>query len=475
VIDRMERWRGYKPADGRGLARALPLRRAKLVAVPLSRPHTWTFALRALGSRNYRLFFGGQSISLIGTWMTRLATSWLVYRLTGSAVLLGVVSFANQIPTFFLSPLAGVWVDRWDRHRTLVVTQVLSMLQSFALAFLALTGVITVTEIIVLALLQGLVNAFDMPARQAFLVQMVDNRNDLSNAIALNSSMVNGTRLIGPALAGVVIAAVGEGWCFFLDGVSYMAVIASLLLMRIVRAPGPASHKHVLHELADGWRYISGSLPIRSILLLLALISMVGMPYTVLMPIFAARILHGGPHTLGFLMAATGVGALAGAVRLAARRSVLGLGRMLPISAALFGATLIAFACSRVFWLSALLLLGTGFGFIQQLAASNTILQTIAEESKRGRVMSFYSMAFQGAAPFGSLLAGLLAARIGAPGTLMLGGSLCLVGAAIFARQLPASRAAARPIYIRLGILPGAAGSEDAPPIPAVAPRISEQ
>jgi MFS family permease len=428
--------------------------------------------LRALRARNYRLFFSGQSISLIGTWMTRLATSWLVYRLTGSALLLGVVAFAGQIPVFFLSPLAGVWVDRWNRHRTLVVTQVLSMLQSFALAALSLTGLITVPELVGLALLQGLVNSFDMPARQTFVVQMVDDRSDLGNAIALNSSMVNAARLVGPALAGVVIAAVGEGWCFFIDGVSYMAVIVSLLLMRVVRTPRRAVRKHVLGELVEGWNYATQSLPIRSILLLLSLVSLVGMPYTVLMPIFAAKILHGGPHTLGFLMAATGVGALTSAILLAARKSVLGLGKMIPISAALFGATLIAFASSRSFWLSMVLLLGTGFGFIQQLAASNTILQTIVEETKRGRVMAFYAMAFQGVAPFGSLLAGALAARIGAPATLMLGGGLCIAGAIQFARRLPAMRQAARPIYVRLGILPQIPEVPEA--LSAISPEIPE-
>ena len=415
----------------------------------------WGFALRALKSRNYRLFFGGQSVSLIGTWMTRVATSWLVYRLTGSALLLGVVSFAGQVPMFFLGPFAGVWVDRWDRHRTLVVTQVLSMVQSFALAVLALTGWITIEEVVVLSIFQGVVNAFDMPARQAFAIQMVDDRKDLSNAIALNSSMVNATRLVGPALAGMVIAAVGEGWCFLIDGVSYIAVIISLLAMRIAVTAAPAPERKPLWgEVAEGWGYVSGSVPIRSILLLLALVSLVAMPYTVLMPIFAKEILHGGPNLLGFLMAATGVGALVSAVTLAARRSVLGLGRAIPISAAIFGAALVAFAFSRTVWLSIALLLFTGYGFMRQIAASNTILQTIAEEGKRGRVMSFYAMAFQGLAPFGSLIAGAMASRFGAPNTLIVGGIICAAGAGLFARELPAIRKATRPIYRELGILP---------------------
>ncbi|HEY7389909.1 MAG TPA: MFS transporter, partial [Bryobacteraceae bacterium] len=287
----------------------------------------WSFAVRALRSRNYRLFFTGQTLSLIGTWMTRVATSWLVYRLTNSALLLGLASFAGQIPAFFLGPLAGVWVDRWDRHRTLVWTQILSMLQSFALAVLALAHIITIWEIILLALAQGLINAFDMPARQAFVIQMVERREDLGNAIALNSSMVNATRLIGPALAGVLIAAVGEGYCFLTDGVSYIAVIISLLLMQIRVQQARAGARRVMAELQEGWRYVASSVPIRSILLMLALSSLVGMPYTVLMPIFASKILHGNANTLGFLMAATGVGALASAMLLAVRKSVLGLGR----------------------------------------------------------------------------------------------------------------------------------------------------
>jgi MFS family permease len=412
------------------------------------------FAVRALRSRNYRLFFGGQSVSLIGTWMTRIATSWLVYRLTGSATLLGIVGFAGQIPAFFLGPLAGVWVDRWDRHRTLVWTQVLSMLQSFALAGLALPHLINTTEIVLLSLAQGVINAFDMPARQAFVVQMVENREDLGNAIALNSSMVNGARLIGPALAGVVIAGVGEGYCFLIDGFSYVAVIISLLLMRITVPQARAGTRHVRQELAEGWRYVTGSVAIRSILLLLALISLVGMPYTVLMPIFAAQIYRGGPNTLGFLMAATGVGALAGAIGLAMRRSVLGLGRRIAAASALFGGSLVAFSFSRHLALGMGLLAVTGFGMMQQLASSNTILQTLVDDQKRGRVMAYYSVAFMGMAPFGSLLAGGLASWIGAPVTVLISGGLSIVGSIWFASRLPRIRAYARPIYVRMGILP---------------------
>ena len=413
----------------------------------------WAFAVRALRSRNYRLFFGGQTVSLVGTWMTRIATSWLVYRLTDSAVLLGFVSFAGQIPMFFLGPLAGVWVDRWDRHRTLVVTQVLSMLQSLALAVLALTGTINIWEILILSLLQGLINVFDMPARQAFVIQMVENRDDLGNAIALNSSMVNASRLVGPAIAGVIIAASNEGYCFLIDGLSYLAVIVSLLMMKITVPQHRAPLRRALQELHEGWRYVVDSVAIRSILLLLALVSLVGFPYSVLMPIIASDVLHGGAHTLGFLMAATGVGALVGAVALAMRKSVLGLGRYIAVCSALFGVALMAFSLSRVFWLSLLLMPFVGFGFMQQMAASNTILQTIVDDEKRGRVMAFYGMSFLGMAPFGSLLAGALSARLGSPNTLLVCGALVVMGSVWFARQLPAVRAVVRPIYVKLGIL----------------------
>jgi MFS family permease len=416
------------------------------------------FMVRALHHRNYQLYFTGQSISLIGTWMTRIATSWLVYRLTGSALLLGLVGFAGQIPSFLLAPFAGVLIDRWNRHRLLVVTQGLAMIQSAALAVLTLTGVINIWHVLGLSLFQGLINAFDMPARQSFVVEMVEKREDLPNAIALNSSMVNAARLLGPSIGGVIIAAVGEGWCFTIDAVSYLAVIASLLLMRL--APKPvvkARETRLLQELRDGWSYVAGSPPIRSILLLLALVSLVGMPYTVLMPIFASTVLHGGPHTLGFLMAATGVGALCGALFLAQRRTVLGLGRVIPFMSALFGAGLIGFSLSHVLWLSLVLLLFTGIGFMVQMSASNTLLQTLVSDDKRGRVMSYYTMAIMGITPFGSLLAGTLAHRLGAPHTLLIGGCGCLLAAAWFASRLPSLRERVRPIYIEKGILPAMA------------------
>jgi MFS family permease len=415
--------------------------------------------LRALRYRNYRLFFSGQILSLVGTWITTTATNWLVYRLTGSAVLLGVVGFAGQLPAFLLGPVAGIYVDRWRRHRVLVVTQSISMLQSFALATLTLGGWISVKAIILLSIVQGLVNAFDMPSRQAFVVSMIENKADLGNAIALNSSMVNVARLIGPSIAGVLIAVSSEGWCFLIDGVSYLAVIVALVQMRITPSPAPAAGAdgRAGAQFAEGFRYAFGFTPIRSIILLLALVSLVGVPYTVLMPVFAARVFLGGPHTLGLLMTASGGGALLGALWLASRRSVLGLGRIIPSATAVFGAGLIGFSFSRSLWFAVPCLILAGFGFMVQMASSNTVIQTIVDDEKRGRVMSFYMMAFLGTAPFGSLAAGWLSSVIGAPHTLVIGGTCCLVGAAVFARALPAIRTAIRPIYRQLGILPSVA------------------
>jgi MFS family permease len=425
-------------------------RAASVVQPPLQRfSHAW----RALRHRNFRLFFAGQSISLIGTWMTRVATSWLVYRLSGSALLLGVVGFAGQIPTFVLAPFAGVWVDRLDRRNLLVWTQALAGVQSLALAALTLAKVITIHEIIWLSALQGLINAFDMPGRQAFLVQMVEDKQDLGNAIALNSSMVNLARLVGPALAGLVIAAAGEGYCFAIDGTSYLAVIASLLMMRVAVAPAKRALASMFEQLKEGWNYVSGFRPIRTILLLFALISLMGMPFMVLMPIFASKVLHGGPHTLGFLLGASGVGALISAISLALRKTVRGLTTMIQISAALFGVALIGFGLSRILPLSMFLMLIVGFGMMQGLAASNTVIQTLVPEDKRGRVMSYYTMAFVGMAPFGSLLAGSLAHRLGAPHAVMITGAFCIAGAVWFSTQLKSIRQIMRPIYVEMGII----------------------
>jgi MFS family permease len=420
---------------------------------PRGQPRKHLHLTRALQHRNYRLFFSGQTVSLIGTWITRIATSWLVYRLTGSVFLLGIVGFFGQIPTLILAPFAGVLVDRGDRHRILLVTQLLSMLQSVALAALTFAGVITVAHILILQVAQGIINAFDTPARQAFVVEMVEDRSHLSNAIALNSSMVNASRVIGPSIGGVLIAAFGEGWCFALDAVSYVAVIASLLAMRVEERPSRISETRALQELKAGFSYVTGFAPVRDSLLLVALIATMGMPYTVLMPAIAATVLHGGPHTLGYLMATSGIGALAGAVYLASRTSVLGLGRAIVVATITFGVGLLAFSLSRHLWLSLLLLPFVGGGMMVGMASTNTILQTIVDDEMRGRVMAYYTMAFLGTAPLGSLMAGFVAAHIGPMKTIMIGGAACVTAGVIFAFRLPTLRAHVRPIYIERGIL----------------------
>jgi len=417
-------------------------------------PRDYSHAWRALRHRNFRLFFGGQSISLIGTWMTRIATSWLVYRLTKSPLLLGTVGFAGQIPTFLLAPIAGVIVDRIDRRKVLVWTQTLAMAQSLALAWLTLSNRITIAEILVLSAIQGAINAFDMPGRQSFMVKMVEDRADLSNAIAINSSMVNTARLIGPSLAGLLIAATNEGWCFFIDGISYVAVIASLLMMRLPTRSEERTTTTMLSQLREGWTYVIRSAPIRTILLLFALLSLMGWPFMVLMPIIAGSTLHGGPHTMGFLMGAVGVGSLASALSMVLRRSVRGLTKMIPVAAGAFGVGLICFGLSRGPWLSMMMMLVTGFGMMQGLTASNTILQTLVDERMRGRVMSYYTMAFVGMAPFGSLLSGALAHAIGAPRTIIVSGVACIFGGIWFWSRLAAIRKDMRPIYERLGIVP---------------------
>src|SRR4051794_4811943 len=417
-----------------------------------ARPHL----TRALRHRNYRLFFSGQTVSLVGTWITRIATSWLVYRLTGSVFLLGVVGFFGQIPTLVLAPFAGVWIDRWNRHRILVVTQVLSMLQSVALAALTFAGIITVTDILLLQVAQGIINAFDTPARQSFVVEMVEDRADLPNAIALNSSMVNASRILGPSIGGIIIGAVGEGWCFAIDALSYVAVIGSLFAMRLTPRQRPPTTARLRDDLVTGFRYVTSFVPVRSALLLLSLVSVMGMPYTVLMPAISANVLHGGPHTLGFLMTASGAGALVGALYLASRRSVIGLGRAMAVAAATFGVGLTAFSFSRSLWLSLVLLPIVGAGMMITMAATNTIIQTIVEEQLRGRVMAFYTMAFLGTAPIGSLIAGVAADRIGPQRTILFGGLSCIVAGVWFAFRLPLLRELVRPIYVERGILAAA-------------------
>jgi MFS family permease len=410
---------------------------------------------RALRYRNYRLFFIGQSISLTGTWMQQVAISWLTYRLTGSALLLGIISFAGQLPAFLLLPFAGVIADRFDKRRVLLMTQALSMLQALILAFLVITQLVAIWQIILLSVFLGIVNSFDMPARQAFVIHMVDRKEDVSNAIALNSTMFNGARLIGPTIAGMLIAMLGEGMCFLLNGLSYAAVIISLYLLSVNGfVPDTKDIRKPLADLLAGTRYTFGFVPIRVLILLLGLISLAGMPAFVLMPVFAKTILNGGPHTLGMLTGASGLGALAGALYLASRTSILGLGRVIAAASAVFGAAICLFSLSGNLYISLSVLVFVGFSMIVQLAASNTILQTIADDAMRGRVMAFYAMAFAGMAPIGSLIAGFAAERFGTPAVVFTGGLLCLAGAALFCAYLPSLRALLRPVYIQKGILP---------------------
>lgn len=415
-------------------------------------------AFRALRHRNYRLFFGGQTISLVGSWMTGLATGWLVYRLTGSAVMLGVVTFARQIPTFLIAPMAGVWVDRWNRRRTLIFTQILSTVQSLLIAALTLAGIITLPELIVLSIFQGIVNAFDMPARQSFLVEMVEDRADLANAVAMNSSMVNLARLIGPSLAGVTIAAVGEGICFLIDGISYIAVIGSLIAMRVANTAPSEEGPGLLQRLSEGWSYVAGFSPIRTLLLLFALINFLGAPYTVLLPVLATKLLNGGPEIVGLLMGAAGVGALASALRLALRRSVLGLYAVITSCTVLFGIMLILLGLSHTLWISLLLMAAAGFGMMQATTAISTLVQTIVPDDRRGRVMSYWTMAFMGASPMGGLVAGAMVPLLGEPVTLAVCGVGCLLCAAWFWSRREKIRSLVRPIYQELGILPAPVG-----------------
>ncbi len=414
----------------------------------------WQAGVRALRHRNFQLFFSGQLISLIGTWMQSVAQSWLVYRLTGSALLLGAVGFASQIPVFLFAPLGGITADRVNRRYIVIATQNAAMVLAFILAALTLSHRVQVWHIFVLASLLGVVNAFDIPGRQSFLVEMV-GREDLMNAIALNSSMFNGARVIGPAIAGILVAKIGEGWCFFGNAVSYIAVIIGLLLMR-VQSPVRAAMTSPLEHMMEGFRFVERTAPIKALLLLLGLVSLVGMPYVVLMPIFADQILHGGARGLGILMGATGVGALFGALTLAFREGVKGLGRWVAWCCAGFGASLVVFALSHTFWVSVLLLLPVGYAMMLQMACSNTLIQVMVPDALRGRVMAVYSMMFMGMAPIGALLGGVLADRLGAPHTVAIGGLACLLGAGWFALHLPKIRVETR----RLIIAQAAGGGE---------------
>ncbi len=398
--------------------------------------------LRALRYRNFQLFFGGQLISLIGTWMQNVAQAWLVYRLTHSSALLGLVTFSSQIPVFLMSPLGGIVADRFPRRSVVIATQTASMLLAFALAAVTLTGTVAVWQIFVLSALLGVVNSFDIPARQSFFVEMV-GREDLINAIALNSSMFNASRVIGPAVAGILVATIGEGWCFFANGASYLAVIAGLFLMR-VEPHRPATSSSPLADVIEGFRFVLSHAPIHHLMILLGVLSATGMPFAVLMPIFADQVLHGGAKGLGILMGASGVGALAGALLLASRQTVYGLGRWVAVSGIGFGAALIAFAFSRNFWLSCAILAPVGFAMMVEMGASNTLIQTMSPDYLRGRVMSVYSMMFMGMAPLGAVLSGFAAARWGAPVTIATGGVISMAAAAVFRWRLPGIRTDAR-------------------------------
>lgn len=400
-------------------------------------------AVRALRHRNFQLFFAGQLISLIGTWMQNVAQSWLVYRLTHSSLLLGAVGFCGQIPVLILAPIGGLVADRWPRRNIVVATQTSSMVLAFILAALTLTHQVQIWHIFLIAACLGLVNAFDIPARQSLIVEMV-GREDLQNAIALNSSMFNGARIVGPAIAGLLVAAIGEGWCFLANAVSYVAVIIGLLLMRIAR---PEQRKHqgsALSNIIEGFRYVQSAKPILSLLFLIGMVSLIGSPYAVLMPIFAGRILHGGSAALGYLMGAAGVGALCGALLLTTRHGLKGLGRWVAMSAGGFGLSLIAFSQSKALLLSEALLIPVGFCMMIQMASTNTLIQSMVPDTLRGRVMSVYSMMFMGMAPVGALLAGVLSNHFGAPATVALGGGVCICGAALFATKLPEFRQGAR-------------------------------
>ena len=409
--------------------------------------------LRALKSRNYRLFFSGQGISLIGTWMQQIALGWLVYRLTDSAFLLGLVSFASQIPTFLLASFAGVLADRYDKHKIIIITQTFAMIQAAILSILTLMGIVHIWHIISLSIFLGLINAFDMPTRQTFVIDLVEDKKDLPNAIALNSSMFNAARLIGPTVAGILISLYGEGICFLINAVSYIAVIIGLLLMRIEPKIREAKKEKVLRGLKEGVKYAYEFIPIRTLLILIAIISLSGMPYTVLMPIFAKDILHGNANTLGYLLGSVGIGAFTGAIYLASRKTVLGLGRLIAIASTIFAFGLLLFSFSTSLIFSIPLMFVAGLGMMMQMASSNTLLQTIVDDDKRGRIMSLYVMAFMGTAPFGSLIAGSLASKIGAPYTVLLSGITCLLTAFWFAKNLPNLRKHIRPVYVKMGII----------------------
>ncbi len=417
--------------------------------------NNFKLAFRALSHKNFRLFVSGQSLSLIGTWIQQVAVTWLVYRLTNSAFMLGIVGFSGQLPLFVIAPFAGVLADKANRHKLLLYTQSLALLQALILSFLVFTEAVQIWQLIVLSIILGIINAFDMPIRQAFVVEMIDNKKeDLGNAIAFNSSMVNAARLVGPSIAGILIATAGEGWCFLINALSFSAVVVSLLKMKVEPVKIKFRQSNVFKQLSEGFSYTFGFAPIRYLIVLLSIVSLVSTSITLLAPVIAKEYLGGDAGTFGFLMSAYGSGALLGAFYLLNKKNVLGLGKLIGIAVLLFGISLVAFSFSRIFAVSIVIMAAAGLGMMLHIASTNTLLQTLSEENKRGRVMSFYSMAFRGMSPFGSLIAGGLGSSIGAPAAILASGAVCLTSAVFYLVKLPLIRDLVRPIYRNMGILP---------------------
>jgi MFS family permease len=417
--------------------------------------NNFKLVFRALEHKNFRLFVSGQSLSLIGTWIQQVAVTWLVYRLTNSAFMLGIVGFSGQLPLFVIAPFAGVLADKANRHKLLLYTQTLALIQASVLSFLVFTESIQIWQLIVLSVILGIINAFDMPVRQAFVVEMIDNKKeDLGNAIAFNSSMVNAARLVGPSIAGILIATAGEGWCFLINAISFLAVVVSLLKMEVEPLRHKIKESKVFKELSEGFKYTFGFAPIRYLIILLSVVSLMSTSITLLAPVIAKEYLGGGADTFGFLMSAYGTGALVGAFYLLNKKNVLGLGKLIGFAVILFGMSLIIFSFSRIFFLSLSIMAFAGMGMMLDVASTNTLLQTLSEENKRGRVMSFYSMAFRGMSPFGSLLAGGIGSAVGTPAAILMSGSVCVVGGGFYLTKLPVIRKLVRPIYQSMGILP---------------------
>jgi MFS family permease len=409
---------------------------------------------RALKYRNFKLFVIGQSISLIGTWIQQVAMLWLVFSLTNSALLLGIVGFLGQLPMFVIAPFAGVLADRVNKHKLMILTQVLALIQAFILSGLVLFNVISIWHLVVLSVILGVINAFDMPVRQTFVIEMIENnKEDLGNAIALNSSMVNAARLVGPSIAGILIATIGEGWCFFLNSISYIAVVGSLIKMKVVPAIKKSEQRKILEDITEGFKYSFGFPPIKYLVGLLAIVSLFGSSITLLAPVVAIEMLQGDSSTFGFLMSAFGLGALIGAGYLLNKKTVLGLGRLIAGAASVFGLSLIVFSFSHIFIFSVIVMLFAGLSNMLMIASTNTLLQTIVEEDKRGRVMSLFTMAFRGMAPFGNLIAGSLAGFLGTAFAIASGGIISLISGVIFFSRLPYLKSFVRPIYTRLGII----------------------